>query len=99
MVEQSMETAQEGTNCHFWDPQTNAGKNVASRCEGKATGFVRVKHSGRLCPLCGPCKKVFMQAQSQMSPEAKKGIPGAGEFEEVALDKGREEYSKQPPRS
>ena len=101
MVEQATESPKTdgAVHCHFWDPETKQGKNVASRCTGDATGFVRVKHSGRLCPLCDPCKKTFIQAQSQMTDEVKKAIPGAGEFEEVGLDAGREEFAKQPPKS
>jgi len=88
-----------GIACHFWDPQTGQGRNVASRCAGQATGFVRVKHSGRLCPLCDSCKKTFVQAQSQMTDEVKKAIPGGGAFEEVSLEAGKDEYTKQPPKS
>jgi hypothetical protein len=91
-----MTTDSDKTHCHFWDPSAGAGKNPNSKCEGDAKSFVRVKHTGRLCPLCGPCKDVFSRAQSEMSPEVKKSIPGQGEFSEVSLEDGAAEFRKQP---
>ena len=86
-------------HCHFWDPASGAGRNPNSKCEGDAKGFVRVKHSGRLCPLCDPCHETFARAQKDMDDTVKKSIPGAGEYEEIALsDATLAEYKKQPPK-
>ncbi len=85
-------------HCYFWDATSGSGKNPNSRCEGDAVGFVRVKHSKRLCPLCGPCKKTFTAANKDMSDEVKKTIPGNGEFEEVTLEAGEAEFAAQPAK-
>jgi hypothetical protein len=84
--------------CHFWDASAGAGRNPNSRCTGDAEGYVRVKHSGRLCPLCGPCKKTFVSASKSMSDDVKKTIPGSGEFEEVTLEAGAAEFAAQPAK-
>jgi hypothetical protein len=85
-------------HCHFWDQSAGGGRNIHSKCEGEAKGFVRVKHTGRLCPLCAPCKDTFVRAQSEMNPEVKKTIPGLGEYEEVSLSDGTDEFKKQPAK-
>ena len=91
-------TSDTAVHCHFWDPSSGAGRNPNSKCEGDAKGFVRVKHSGRLCPLCANCKETFVRAQHEMNEEVKTSIPGHGEFEEVALEAGLDEWRKQPPK-
>ncbi len=85
-------------HCYFWDATSGSGKNPNSRCEGDAVGFVRVSHSKRLCPLCGPCKKTFTAANKDMSEEVKKTIPGNGDFEEVTLEAGAKEFAAQPAK-
>jgi hypothetical protein len=89
-------------NCHFSnsdDPQSDLAKNPKSRCAGKADSFIRVKHSGRLCPLCAPCKVTFIQAQSSMTDETKKTFPGSGEFLDVDLTpESIDEFLKQPKK-
>ena len=85
-------------NCHFWDPQSGAGKNPNSKCEGQAKKFVRIGHTKRLCPLCDPCHDTFVRAAKDMQDEVKKSIPGSGEYEEVSLEDGREEFARQPPK-
>lgn len=84
--------------CHFWDPQSGAGKLAHSKCEEKATTFVRKKHDGRLCPLCKSCFTTFEHAQKSMPEEVKKGVPGHGEYEVVTLEAGEVEFSKQPAK-
>jgi hypothetical protein len=92
-------TDSDKTTCHFWDPSSGAGRNPNSKCEGEAKGFVRVKHSGRLCPLCGACQDTFVRAQKDMNDDVKNSIPGHGEFEEVALSpESIEEFRKQAPK-
>jgi len=85
--------------CHFFDPATGTGKNPNSRCGGEAVGFVRIKNTGRLCPLCEPCKTTFVSANKAMSDDVKKTIPGGGEYEEVALEVGSAEFAAQPPKT
>jgi len=88
----------EGADCYFWTPE-KAGDGVSGKkCDHKAAIFVRVKHSGRLCPLCAPCKESFVRAQGHMSDESRKALPGEAAYEEVPLADGMEEYAKQPPR-
>lgn len=87
------------TPCHFWDPQSGAGKLAHSKCEQKASTFVRVKHSGRLCPLCPACLGTFESANRTMPAEVKKGVPGGGEYEVVSLEAGAAEFAKQPAKS
>ena len=70
----------------------------SQKCGTEATGFVRVKHSGRLCPLCPLCKESFIKAQQTMSDDTRKAMPGEASYEEVTLEAGAEEYSKQPPK-
>ncbi|OPZ40873.1 MAG: hypothetical protein BWY99_00378 [Synergistetes bacterium ADurb.BinA166] len=86
------------TKCFFARDVGNQGAKGGSECQGEAAGFVRVAHSGRLCPLCAPCRESFGKAQGQMSEESKKAMPGGGSFEDVALEAGAEEFSKQPPK-
>lgn len=86
------------TTCHFWDPQSGSGKLAHSRCEQNASTFVRVRHTGRLCPLCPSCLRTFESASRTMPAEAKKGVPGNGEYDVVELDAGREEYARQPKK-
>ena len=81
--------------CYF---QTSATATSVGKCGGDAIGFVRVKHSGRLCPLCGPCRDSFVAAQSHMSDESRKALPGDASFEEVTLEAGASEYAAQPPK-
>ncbi len=86
-------------NCYFWSPEKEApGPATGRKCEKSAAGFVRVKQTGRLCPLCGPCADSFKAAQAKMSDEAKKGLPGEGSFAEVSLADGAAEYAVQPPK-
>ena len=97
MTEKTVEVV----NCRFhvvFNDPANKSDGTHSKCGGEAAGFVRMKHSGRLCPLCTPCKETFVQAQSSMSADVKKGLPGGGEYEEVSLDVGRDEFAKQPPK-
>lgn len=95
----SMEPQVDVVHCHFWDPNAGAGKNPNSKCEGTATSFVRKKHDGRLCPLCGTCKETFLRAQKEMPADVKDTIPGHGEVEEVELSpKVVEEFRSQPAR-
>lgn len=92
-------TTANNVHCHFWDPSSGAGRNPNSKCQGEAQGFVRVKHSGRLCPLCEPCKETFTRAQKDMDETVKKSIPGAGEYEEIALSpESIAEFKKQPAK-
>jgi hypothetical protein len=80
--------------CYFYAAEKQPGRG----CEQFASGFVRVKHSGRLCPLCGPCKDSFAKAQSHMSDEARKALPGEASYDEVSLADGEAEYAAQPPK-
>jgi hypothetical protein len=93
-MEESQE--QKGIRCHF--AATAGGLSPGTKCEGEAASFVRVKHSGRLCPLCGVCRESFVQAQSRMSEESRKAMVGEASYEDVALEAGAEEYARQPPR-
>lgn len=80
------------TKCHF-----TTGKN-AGKCEGDASTFVRITHSKRLCPLCASCLDTFVKANSSLSEEAKKAVPGQGAYELVTLEAGDQEFSVQPRR-
>jgi hypothetical protein len=84
--------------CHFWNPESGAGKLSHSKCEQQAQTFVRIKHTGRLCPLCPSCLGTFESANKSMPEESKQGMPGHGEYEVVSLTDGADEFSKQPPR-
>jgi|HubBroStandDraft_6_1064221.scaffolds.fasta_scaffold995938_2 hypothetical protein len=81
--------------CHFHERSQSAG----SKCEGRASGFIKMVHSGRLCPLCGPCRDHFVSAQASISEESKKVLPGGGAYEEVSLDVGAPIYAIQPPKT
>jgi hypothetical protein len=82
--------------CKFYDANTGSSDK---KCQGKASGFVRLTHSNRLCPLCDPCKAMFVKANHDMSEESRKTIPGGGAFTEVILEDGRDEFVKQVPRT
>ena len=84
--------------CRFWDATAGSGRNIHTKCGGKATGFLRIKHSGRLCPLCDACKETFVQAKDGMKDEVKKGFPGECEFSDVSLEDGRDEFLNQAPK-
>ena len=83
--------------CYFTTPDKAA--KAAGKCDGDAAGFVRVKHSGRLCPLCGPCRDSFVAAQDHMSDESRKALPGGASFKEVGLEAGTAEYAAQAPKT
>jgi len=87
------------TACHFWDPESGAGKLAHSKCEQNASTFVRVKHSGRLCPLCPSCLTTFQSANKAMPEEVKRGVPGHGDYEVVALADGEAEFARQPAKA
>jgi hypothetical protein len=87
-------------SCYFWDKTSETPRNPNNKCQGDASGFVRIKHSGRLCPLCSSCKETFTRAQSEMKDDVKSSIPGKGEFEEVALSpESVSEYAAQPAKA
>lgn len=84
--------------CHFWNPESSSGKLAHSKCEEKASTFVRVKHSGRLCPLCPACLSTFESANKTMPEDTKKSVPGHGEYEQVSLEAGSAEFAAQPAK-
>ncbi len=88
----------EKIGCYFSTPEKVKSAARPGTCGTDAVAFVRVKHSGRLCPLCGPCKDSFVAAQGHMSEEARKALPGGAGFEEVSLEAGAAEYAVQPPK-
>ena len=75
------------TSCHF-----------STKCGMTASTFVRINHSGRLCPLCQPCLETFEQASQSMGDDVKKNIPGQGEYTTVSLTDGSDEFAKQLPK-
>lgn len=85
--------------CHFWDPQSGSGKLAHSKCGQEAATFVRVKHTGRLCPLCPPCLETFESANKAMPDDVKKGVPGEGKYDLVSLVDGADEFAKQPAKT
>lgn len=86
-------------NCHFFDSASDTGKNPNSKCQGKATGFIRKSHDKRLCPLCDACKETFVRATKDMDEKVKESIPGATAFEDVAMsDEACDEFKKQGPK-
>jgi len=95
-TDQTSPVSSNDVNCRFYDGA--AGKNTHSNCGGLATGFLRIKHSGRLCPLCDPCKATFIAAKEGMKEEVKKGFPGECSFEDVTIADGRDEFLKQAPK-
>jgi hypothetical protein len=90
---------QKSLPCHFWDPTAEAGRNPNSKCQGKASGFIRKAHDKRLCPLCDTCKETFVRATKEMDEKVREGTPGGGTFEEVALSPASlKEFSDQPAK-
>lgn len=63
-----------------------------------ATCFVRIVDTGRLCPLCDNCHKVYQNAMESISSATRESLPGHGKSELVSLDDGREAYLHQPSR-
>jgi hypothetical protein len=89
----------ESVACHFWDTTANTSKGGHNgSCKQHAVTFVRVKATGRLCPLCESCAKSYEAAYKSLSTAAKETIPGGGMGERVSLEDGATEFAKQPSR-
>ena len=76
-----------------------AGNKTEPTTQVEAIGFIRVKHTNRLCPLCPACMKAYETAVAALSEEAKKLLPGGGEGIHIALEDGAAEYAAQPSRA
>ena len=81
-----------------------AGSTERTRCLGEASDFIRVKKSGRLCPLCVPCKENFERAFNSLKEAETKNQDKPAHtdwgYEVVSLsDSSIEEFEKQPEKS
>jgi len=90
--------------CHFWNikksdvTSANKIKNVATLCDRLAVTFIRIKATGRLCPLCAKCVATYEAALAALSAAARENIPGGGVGERVSIEIGADEFAKQPSR-
>lgn len=75
--------------CYF-----SSGDRPSSRgCEGPAVMFVRVKATGRLCPLCRRCLDQYEGACRSLSEKSR----AENEYSLVPLGDGAAEYAAQLP--
>jgi hypothetical protein len=82
--------------CTFYD-----GQPRVAPCTSLAVGFIRPTHSGRLAPLCKPCKQNFISGMQAIrdNKKALQELSTGDAYSEVSLEDGREEFLKQTPTS
>ena len=88
-------------DCHFWSAKGSSTKSEGSKCGHEASTFVRVKQTGRLCPLCTECLGVFQAAKAAVEkmPEKETGAAIKGDYELVSVADGQAEFAVQKPKA